>query len=142
MLAALWERSSSAHRRWSILPKEMRGERGAGNCVSGLSLSPTNKRYGWRAHDFAPLPTRNCGILACFLERPHDILRSFLLHVGWPDDIRTTADRFPQMHRIRQAIDPDPRRPQLLVTRWEADYLLPVTPVAVEFGPISPIRLS
>ncbi len=97
----------------------------------------------WRMHDFLPLSARTYRILACFLHHPHHILSdSLLLHVGWPNDIRTTADLFPQIHRIRQTIEPDPRHPQLLVTRREVGYLLQVTPVVVEFDPISPTRFS
>lgn len=93
----------------------------------------------WRAHRFAPLPARTYRILACFLDHPHQILpESLLLHVGWPEDIRTASDLFPQIHRIRQAIELDPHHPQLLVTRREAGYLLQATPVAVEITHFPP----
>ncbi|POB10194.1 winged helix-turn-helix domain-containing protein [Sulfobacillus sp. hq2] len=97
----------------------------------------------WRAHHFVPLPIRTYRILACCLDHPHQILPdSLLLRVGWPEDIRTPADLFPQIHRIRQAIESDPRHPRLLVTRREAGYLLQVTPVVVEFDPLPPSAWS
>ena len=87
----------------------------------------------WHAHHFVPLPARTYRILAYFLDHPHQILPGpLLLRVGWPEEIRTAADLFPQIHRIRQAIEPNPRHPQLLVTRREAGYLLRVTPVVVD----------
>ncbi len=46
---------------------------------------------------------------------------------------------FPQIHRIRQAIEPTPRHPQILVTRREAGYLLQVTPTVVELDPFPPL---
>ena len=95
-----------------------------------------NQQGIWRTHHFVPLPTRTYRILACFLDHPHQILpKSLLLRVGWPEDLRTVADLFPQIHRIRQAIELDPHHPQILVTRREAGYLLQVTPVVVEFDP-------
>lgn len=97
-----------------------------------------NQQGIWRVQHFVPLPPRTYRILTCFLDHPHRILSAhLLLRVGWPEEIRTAADLFPQIHRIRQAIEPDPRRPQLLVTRRAAGYLLQVTPVAVEFDPFS-----
>ncbi len=87
----------------------------------------------WRAHRLVPLPARTYWILACFLDHPHQILpESLLLHVGWPEDIRTAADLFPQIHRIRQAVELDPHHPQVLVTRREVGYLLQATSVAME----------
>lgn len=90
----------------------------------------------WRTRHFKPLPARTYRILTCFLDHPYKILSpSFLLRVGWPEDVRTSADLFPKIHRIRQAIEPDPHHPQILVTRRSAGYLLQVAPVVAEFDP-------
>lgn len=115
---------------------------------SGIQLRETvivdpEQQGIWRVHQFVPLPIRTYRILTCFLDHPHKILPdSLLLHVGWPEDIRTASDLFPQIHRIRQAIEPDPRHPQILVTRREAGYLLQVTPVVVEFESFPPSARS
>ncbi len=94
----------------------------------------------WRSDNFIPLPARTYKILQYLLDHPHKILpESLLLQVGWPDNIRTSADLFPQIHRIRQAIEPTPRHPQILVTRREAGYLLQVTPTVVELDPFPPL---
>lgn len=109
--------------------------------ATGLQLRDTiivdlGQQGVWRQTDFIPLSARAYRILSYFLAHPHQILpTSLLLTVGWPNDIRTPMDLAALIHRIRLAIEPDPRHPQFLVTRREAGYLLRVTPIPVEFDP-------
>ncbi len=83
----------------------------------------------WRAEHFSPLTARAYHLLQCFLEHPHQILPiPHLLRVGWPDEMRTPADLYTHIYRLRLALEQDPHHPALLITRREAGYLFTVTP--------------
>jgi DNA-binding response OmpR family regulator len=97
----------------------------------------------WRTDQFMALPARSYQILYCLLRHPNHVLPdSQLLQVGWPGEQRTSADLFPQIYRIRHAIEPDPYHPCFLRTRRSAGYLLNVDPTQVDQWPTLPPTYS
>ena len=47
-----------------------------------------------------------------------------LLQAGWPESGATMLDLYPYIHRLRQAIEPNPARPQWIMTRRGVGYVL------------------
>lgn len=90
----------------------------------------------WRGEQFIPLPARAYQILLCLLRYPNHLLpEARLLQAGWPGELRTSADLFAQIYRIRRALEPNPHHPQYLMTRRNAGYLLNVDPDLVASWP-------
>jgi DNA-binding response OmpR family regulator len=97
----------------------------------------------WRNDQFIALPARSYQILYYLLRYPNHILpTSQLLQVGWPGEQRTSTDLFPQIYRIRRAIELDLHHPRFLRTRRAAGYLLNVDPAQVDQWPILPLAYS
>jgi DNA-binding response OmpR family regulator len=85
-----------------------------------------------RYHRTLFLPARTWHLLAYLLDHPHRLIADVeLIRVGWPHEMG-------HMHRIRQAIEPDPRHPRILLTRREVGYLLALPPFSAEKKSSSP----
>lgn len=79
----------------------------------------------WQGPVFVPLPARTYRLLAYLAEHPNYVIPiAALLRVGWPDEIRSADDLYPQIRHIRRVIEPDPHRPRWLVTRRSDGYVL------------------
>ncbi len=83
------------------------------------------KQGVWRGIQFIPLPARTFAILAYLARHPNVVIPTEqLLAVGWPDEPRAQDDLTRHIHRIREAIEIHPHRPQILVNRRRAGYCL------------------
>ena len=79
----------------------------------------------WRGSRFIPLPPRTFAILAYLARHPATIIAGEqLLAVGWPGEPRVPDDLTRHIRRIREAIEEQPERPQVLITRRGAGYCL------------------
>ncbi len=87
-----------------------------------------------RYHRSVFLPARTWHLLAYLLDHPHRLIPdATLLAVGWPhEEGHAPPDLYRHMHRLRGAIEPDPRHPQVLLTRREVGYLLSLPPFSDE----------
>ena len=87
-----------------------------------------------RYHRTLFLPARTWHLLAYLLDHPHRLIADVeLIRVGWPHEMgHDPPDLYRHMHRIRQAIEPDPRHPRILLTRREVGYLLALPPFSAE----------
>lgn len=94
-----------------------------------------DQRTVWRGTHAIYLPSRSWAILAYLLQHPNQVIPSdALLAVGWVGEPgHTHADLYRHIHRIRQTLERDPRRPQRLITRREMGYEL-VVPEPVRRG--------
>ena len=100
-----------------------------------IALPPFPSPTG-QGDQFLALSARAYQILRCLIRHPNHVLpESHLLQVGWPGELRTSADLFTQIYHLRQALEPDPHHPQFLVTRRAAGYLLDVDPACVATWP-------
>jgi two-component system response regulator VicR len=79
------------------------------------------------------LPARTWHLLAYLVDHPQRLIPdATLLRVGWPhEEWHVPSDLYRHMHRIRGAIEPDPRHPQVLLTRRDVGYVL-VLPSGVD----------
>lgn len=97
-----------------------------------VELSPRIRIDGalhgvWRGRRFYPLPARTWAILAYLVQHPNAIVsEGQLLAVVWPGELRTSADLVRHIHRIRQVLELQPRRPKWLVTYRGVGYCLRV----------------
>ncbi|PSR20266.1 MAG: hypothetical protein C7B47_18160, partial [Sulfobacillus thermosulfidooxidans] len=83
----------------------------------------------WRHNQFVPLTARAYRFLLYFVHHPRQIIPiPQLLHIGWPDEMRTPRDLYGHIYRLRRVIESDPRHPRLLVTRRDAGYLWTAIP--------------
>lgn len=77
------------------------------------------------------LPARTWRLLHHLLTQPNRVVSDaeLIAHV-WPGEAyHTPTDLYRHIYRIRRALEPDPRRPQFLLTRRERGYLF-VQPVS------------
>ena len=80
----------------------------------------------WRDGHLIYLPARTWTILDSLLHHSGQLVTSeVLLAIAWPDEPgHARADLYRHIRRIRQAIEPDPRHPQLPVPRRDLGYEL------------------
>lgn len=106
----------------------------------GWSLGPhlivdEDEQGVWRHGQWYPLPIRTYRVLHWLLTHPQTIVPyDQLLAVGWPGEPRTTADLFRHIHRLRAALEEDPRHPRILMTRRQAGYVLQAQPLPCRFA--------
>ncbi len=78
-----------------------------------------------RGQAWIPLPPIAARILAYLVEHPDCIVpEATLIRVGWEGAPRGAADLYKQIYRLRQVLEADPHRPDRLLTRRGAGYLL------------------